>query len=196
MKKRSQKLATLAILGITISPLVFSSVPATQVLADENTETVNVSRTLTESETQLVDQFVTIKDNRFVLNEENTLSKEVEYLAKLQIADTNFKISQAEREEGIFTNSYNKTIGTTELLFRSPGKNAIEFYWNYVRIYIDANNLSLALQAGFAIGGIYAPSRAVEIACALLGIGSSQIKDGIWFDFNYLWGGVNNAGFQ
>lgn len=99
----------------------------TQVLADNSIEYVNIRRYLTEAETLLVDQFVSTKDNRFVLHVNSTLSAEVEFLAKKQIADTNLKISQAEIKESIFADTQNKTIGTIDLLYRFPGKNAIEF---------------------------------------------------------------------
>lgn len=82
------------------------------------------------------------------------------------------------------------------MLLRSRGKNAIEFRWDDARIYLDANTLSLALQIGFTIGGVYAPARIVQLVCGILGIGAGYIQHGIWFDYNYFAGRVLNAGFQ
>lgn len=127
MVKKTQRLVALTILGVTISSSILSSASVTQVLADNSIEYINIRRDLTEAETLLVDQFVSTKDNRFVLHVNSTLSEEVEFLAKKQIADTNLKISRAEIKESIFADTQNKTIGTIDLLYRFPGKNAIEF---------------------------------------------------------------------
>ncbi|MDE6195557.1 MAG: hypothetical protein K2F55_01670, partial [Erysipelotrichaceae bacterium] len=131
------------------------------------------------------------------------------YLSQEQINEVLDKINDTNSKiKSVLDNKNNKisiqvvdtndnTIILKDTLFRGRGKNGIEFHWNYARIFIDAGNLSLALQIGFTAGTIYAPANIIKLVCGGLGIVSSRIEHGIWFDYNYFIGVLcGNFGLQ
>lgn len=109
--------------------------------------------------------------------------------ATLKKADT--------KTEVLVEDSLHGTKTIKRALIRGRGVNSIKYYWNYARIKINAGSLSLALQVGFTIGSVYTPARIVQAVCGVLGIASSNIKHGIWFDYNYFYGMLcGNMGLQ
>ena len=96
----------------------------------------------------------------------------------------------------------------------SVGSTYIEFYWNFVRVYIDAKLINTAISLGLGIGSVYVPAKLVQAALIAAGIINSNyplVSDGIWFDYNYYYGalvatafynpyallaGITQAGFQ
>ena len=122
---------------------------------------------------------------------DNPYSEEINRLALKKIASANESLSGK-----IKTFDYsNKTVTTTSTsasMF-SVGSTYIEFYWNFVRVYIDAKLINTAISLGLGIAGVYVPSQLVEAALIAAGIINTNypvINDGIWFDYNYYYGPV------
>lgn len=118
----------------------------------------------------------------------------------LQVNNTNEMIAKTIKENNLVVSAIDSTGNTIvlkEILTRKNGKTDIEFHWNYARIYIDGNNVRLAVQAGFIIAGVNIPAKVVATVCGLLGLAAGEIKDGIWFDYNYFIGMLcGNFGLQ
>ena len=172
-------------------------IPPTVVFSD----TVNTAETfnqtedvLSDSDLSLIDEFTYIENNRFYLREDNTLTDELELIAKQNIQDINQMLEYYQGS--LFVDESLNSIKTSSLLLRASGKNGVEFRSGYIRVYLSAGTVSLALQTGAAIGGIYAPAKSVQAALAILGISASQIKRGIWFDYMPRFARVIRAGLQ
>lgn len=145
------------------------------------------------------------KSQEFKIDLENlklVLSQEEVKIIVEQVNTTNEKIKSSLNDKNsefsiYVVDSNNNKIALNENFSRKRGKNDIEFYWNFARIYIDGNNVRLALQAGFIIAGVNVTSGAVATVCGLLGLAAGEIKDGIWFDYNYFIGVLcGNYGWQ
>ena len=143
---------------------------------------------------------------------DNPYSEEINRLVLKKIARANESLSGK-----IKTFDYsNKTVTTTSTsasMF-SVGSTYIEFYWNFVRVYIDAKLINTAISLGLGIAGVYVPAKLVQAALISVGIINSNypfVSDGIWFDYNYYYGalvattfynpyallaGITQAGFQ
>ena len=76
-------------------------------------------------------------------------------------------------------------------LDRALCKNDVEFYWNFTRVYVDANNLNILFQGVLAGETLYLTSQ-FPFAAPQIGALSEMVeyqtefRDGIWFDLNYL----------
>ena len=86
------------------------------------------------------------------------------------------------------------------MLDRALCKNDVEFYWNFARVYVDANNLNMLFQGILAGGTLYLTSqfpfgaRQIEALSEMVGY-KIEFRDGIWFDLNYL-GIITQLGWQ
>lgn len=146
------------------------------------------------------------QSKQFIIDNKITTTMSGEEFAELvkQIEQTNKQIKTALVESD--RNTVISVVDTDGLetvvkpsMTRGAGKNYIKFYATYARIGINAGSLNLAIQGGFAIGGIYAPARVVQAALAVAGVAISAkpFKHGVWFDYNYFVGFlIGRAGLQ
>lgn len=187
------------VLGSALLPtatLAFAS--ETENVSSNQVQTNSVTK---ELDTEIVDEVVTIANQYihfdttlgvFVLDNtiENVLSETDVAQVVTQINATNGQLQTSKIEENSQTQVNVVDPSGTELVVnpvfsRAAGVNSVTYYWNYARIKISAGSLKTALGVGFAIGSIYAPARIIQAVCAGLSVGSGNITNGIWFDYNY-----------
>ena len=83
---------------------------------------------------------------------------------------------------------------------RALCKNDVEFYWNFTRVYVDANKINMLFQGILAGETLYLTSQ-FPFAAPQIGALSEMVeyqtefRDGIWFDLNYL-GIITQVGWQ
>ena len=192
MFKKSIKRIAMLFTFLVLCNVVGMSVLTASVYANEETYEIAKleDRQLTREEEAKIDPYVELTPNGYVLND-NPYSEEINRLALKKIARANESLSGK-----IKTFDYsNKTVTTTSTsasMF-SVGSTYIEFYWNFVRIYIDAKLINTAISLGLGIAGVYVPSQLVQAALISAGIINANypfISDGIWFDYNYYYGPV------
>ncbi|AKP67656.1 hypothetical protein [Companilactobacillus ginsenosidimutans] len=130
----------------------------------------------------------------------NTLSVKVADYIKENIALTNEKIQETQKDSTIGTVTAVDGQGIShsikQNIARSNGKTDIKFYWNYARVWLSKDTLH-QLGLGVAIDGLFVPEPIVSKVCAGFGLVAGAAKSGIWFDYNYfagIWTG--NAGWQ
>ena len=83
---------------------------------------------------------------------------------------------------------------------RALCKNDVEFYWNFTRVYVDANKINMLFQDILAGETLYLTSQflfeAPQIGALSEMVGyQTEFSDGIWFDLNYL-GIITQVGWQ
>ena len=74
---------------------------------------------------------------------------------------------------------------------RALCKNDVEFYWNFTRVYVDANKMNMLFQGILARGTLYLTSQFPFAAPQIEALSEmveyqTEFRDGIWFDLNYL----------
>ena len=190
--KRIAMLFTFLVLGNVVGMSVLTS----SVYANEETYEIAKleDRQLTREEEAKIDPYVELTPNGYVLND-NPYSEEINRLALKKIARANESLSGK-----IKTFDYsNKTVTTTaSASMFSVGSTYIEFYWNFVRVYIDAKLINTAISLGLGIAGVYVPAKLVQAALVAAGIINSNyplVSDGIWFDYNYYYGALAATAF-
>ena len=192
MFKKSIKRIAMLFTFLVLGNVVGMSVLTSSVYANEETYEIAKleERQLTREEEAKIEPYVELTPNGYVLNA-NPYSEEINRLALKKIARANESLSGK-----IKTFDYsNKTVTTTSTsasMF-SVGSTYIEFYWNFVRVYIDAKLINTAISLGLGIAGVYVPSQLVQAALISAGIINANypfISDGIWFDYNYYYGPV------
>ena len=190
MFKKSIKRIAMLFTFLVLGNVVGMSVLTSSVYANEETYEIAKleDRQLTREEEAKIDPYVELTPNGYVLND-NPYSEEINRLALKKIARANESLSGK-----IKTFDYsNKTVTTASASMFSVGSTYIEFYWNFVRIYIDAKLINTAISLGLGIGSVYVPAKLVQAALVAAGIINSNyplISDGIWFDYNYYYGPV------
>ena len=191
MFKKSIKRIAMLFTFLVLGNVVGMSVLTASVYANEETYEIAKleDRQLTREEEAKIDPYVELTPNGYVLND-NPYSEEINRLALKKIARANESLSGK-----IKTFDYsNKTVTTTaSASMFSVGSTYIEFYWNFVRVYIDAKLINTAISLGLGIAGVYVPSQLVQAALISAGIINANypfISDGIWFDYNYYYGPV------
>lgn len=207
MNKRTVKFVT----PILATTLVFASLgPAASVYADETNEnnveenipTVDV---LTDADVSVADQYISFnaESDQFVIDYSlvNVFSSEKVKLIEDQVNLTNNQIKESKPDLSVVVSAVDPSGEESRLnasgLLRSAGVNSITYHWNYARIKIKAGSLKTALAVGFTIGTVYAPARIIQLACGLAGLSTSNIKNGVWFDYNYFIGALcGSAGKQ
>lgn len=190
MFKKSIKRIAMLFSFLVLGNVVGMSVLTSSVYANEETYEIAKleDRQLTREEEAKLDPYVELTPNGYVLND-NPYSEEINRLALKKIAIANESLSGK-----IKTFDYsNKTVTTTSASMFSVGSTHIEFYWNFVRIYIDAKLINTAISLGLGIAGVYVSAKLVQAALISAGIINTSypfISDGIWFDYNYYYGPV------
>ena len=190
MFKKSIKRIAMLFTFLVLGNVVGMSVLTSSVYANEETYEIAKleDRQLTTEEEAKIEPYVELTPNGYVLND-NPYSEEINRLALKKIARANESLSGK-----IKTFDYsNKTVTTASASMFSVGSTYIEFYWNFVRIYIDAKLINTAISLGLGIGSVYVPAKLVQAALVAAGIINSNyplISDGIWFDYNYYYGPV------
>ena len=190
MFKKSIKRIAMLFSFLVLGNVVGMSVLTSSVYANEETYEIAKleDRQLTREEEAKIDPYVELTPNGYVLND-NPYSEEINRLALKKIARANESLSGK-----IKTFDYsNKTVTTASASMFSVGITYIEFYWNFVRVYIDAKLINTAISLGLGIAGVYVPAKLVQAALVAAGIINSNyplISDGIWFDYNYYYGPV------
>ncbi|EUJ44019.1 hypothetical protein [Listeria fleischmannii] len=197
----------IAVSTLVLTPFVFTtSAFAAEYTQDYGIMSQNTSVeevVLTDMDTIIAGKYISInQENLFVLNPNisQELTSEKVALVQNQISQTN-KYIEAAKQDTQNTSTIISPSGQESLiqsgLLRGAGVNSITFHWNYARIKISAGSLRNALLVGFTAGSVYAPAKIVQLACGIAGIGTTSIKNGIWFDYNYFVGVLTgNAGKQ
>lgn len=148
------------------------------------------------------DKFIIVQNNKYVLNivDETAFNQEDLETVKLMVEKANETIVN----EDLIINPSNK-IATPRIATRAYGKNAIEFHWNYARIYLDAGQTKALVNATIAggstaLGGFFGQiggaAAGAIIGAYLSTVIGDNIKNGVWVDYNYFAGRVNNFGWQ
>lgn len=147
------------------------------------------------------DKFIIVQNNKYVLNivDETVFNQEDLETVKLMVEKANETIVN----EDLIINPSNK-IATPRIATRAYGKNAIEFHWNYARIYLDAGQTKALVNATIAggstaLGGFFGQiggaAAGAIIGAYLSTVIGDNIKNGVWVDYNYFAGRVNNFGW-
>jgi hypothetical protein len=148
------------------------------------------------------DKFIIVQNNKYVLNivDETVFNQEDLETVKLMVE----KANETVVNENLIINPSNK-IATPRIATRAYGKNAIEFHWNYARIYLDAGQTKALVNATIAggstaLGGFFGQiggaAAGAIIGAYLSTVIGDNIKNGVWVDYNYFAGRVNNFGWQ
>ena len=195
MFKKSIKRIAMLFSFLVLGNVVGMSVLTSSVYANEETYEIAKleERQLTREEEAKIEPYVELTPNGYVLNA-NPYSEEINRLALKKIARANESLSGK-----IKTFDYsNKTVTTASASMFSVGITYIEFYWNFVRVYIDAKLINTAISLGLGIAGVYVPAKLVQAALVAAGIINSNyplVSDGIWFDYNYYYGTLMATAF-
>ena len=191
---KSKKL--LLALSLAILPYNLISIP---VYAEEKSVYLDNNKEKNYNE---FDKFIIVQKNKYVLNivDETVFNQEDLETVKLMVEKANETIVN----EDLIINPSNK-IATPRIATRAYGKNAIEFHWNYARIYLDAGQTKALVNATIAggstaLGGFFGQiggaAAGAIIGAYLSTVIGDNIKNGVWVDYNYFAGRVNNFGWQ
>lgn len=191
---KSKKL--LLALSLAILPYNLISIP---VYAEEKSVYLDNNKEKNYNE---FDKFIIVQNNKYVLNivDETVFNQEDLETVKLMIEKANETIVN----EDLIIDPSNK-IATPRIATRAYGKNAIEFHWNYARIYLDAGQTKALVNATIAggstaLGGFFGQiggaAAGAIIGAYLSTVIGDNIKNGVWVDYNYFAGRVNNFGWQ
>lgn len=191
---KSKKL--LLALSLAILPYNLISIP---VYAEEKSVYLDNNKEKNYNE---FDKFIIVQNNKYVLNivDETVFNQEDLETVKLMVEKANETIVN----EDLIINPSNK-IATPRIATRAYGKNAIEFHWNYARIYLDAEQTKALVNATIAggstaLGGFFGQiggaAAGAIIGAYLSTVIGDNIKNGVWVDYNYFAGRVNNFGWQ
>lgn len=191
---KSKKL--LLALSLAILPYNLISIP---VYAEEKSVHLDNNKEKNYNE---FDKFIIVQNNKYVLNivDETVFNQEDLETVKLMVEKANETIVN----EDLIINPSNK-IATPRIATRAYGKNAIEFHWNYARIYLDAGQTKALVNATIAggstaLGGFFGQiggaAAGAIIGAYLSTVIGDNIKNGVWVDYNYFAGRVNNFGWQ
>ncbi|NEW63504.1 hypothetical protein GMA11_08995 [Granulicatella sp. zg-ZJ] len=191
MRKNLKKLVVLGLVGVSFGGAIVPTVSNGVAYAENVSKQIYTLRNLSEYEVKLIDKYVFIKNDRFYLKSNDKLSDELKYLAEQYIQKANKSLD--EYEGHVFIDYSSKKIMGLSLLSRAPGKNGLEFHWNYVRVFVDAGALNIILQGGLA-GGLsmlaskFSLNNHLGSAIGAMIGQAAQQNDGIWFDYNYFVG--------
>lgn len=194
---KSKKL--LLALSLAILPYNLISIP---VYAEEKSVYLDNNKEKNYNEYNEFDKFIIVQNNKYVLNivDETVFNQEDLETVKLMVEKANETIVN----EDLIINPSNK-IATPRIATRAYGKNAIEFHWNYARIYLDAGQTKALVNATIAggstaLGGFFGQiggaAAGAIIGAYLSTVIGDNIKNGVWVDYNYFAGRVNNFGWQ
>ncbi len=187
----STTVLALGVLGGTSANTFADETDENNAISSQQKSSPNISQSLADT----ANTYISFNEQRREFIVQDNLAKVVspeEFNAvKAQLAATNAQINQAT-----LTNPNTQVIApdNTEYSIKGQnnmgvilkaGKTAIKFHWNYARIYLSKATLRTAVSVGVVVGGVYAPSRVVQVACGIAGLNVNKITSGIWFDYNY-----------
>lgn len=132
------------------------------------------------------------------------------FLSLVVSADLNNVESYVERanqlvqSEGLTIDPITKIAEKFVLSTRAAGVNKVVVYWNFARIFVNkntVNNVILGSTTGLAFLLGVTPGVGITIGLAgsiiLSIVGTKQVSNGIWFDYNYFIGvATANWGWQ
>lgn len=191
MFKKSIKRIAMLFTFLILGNVVGMSVLTTSVYANEETYEIAKleERQLTREEEAKIEPYVELTPNGYVLNN-NPYSEEINRLALKKIARANESLSLSGE---IKTFDYsNKTVTTTSASMFSVGGTYIEFYWNFARIYLNSYTINFIVQVLEAwVSNVLVSYSAVDIVFnGFFGSKIFNVRDGIWFDFNYFYAAI------
>lgn len=145
-----------------------------------------------------LDQYVTVKNNKFVLNIPKGISIDQTTLneAKKAINESNKNVNQNNLVIDPVTKTASKVAGAGNIVPMSAGTNKVEFYWWGIRVYLSARTIQIA--STFSLGAAAYIASTLEVtlvvgaaiagALAALGLLVSWISNGYVVDYNYALG--------
>lgn len=208
MKNTLLKSGLLLICGVVLGgaslpagAVVFASetgqnITETDSVVQSNMSTTELVTTIVNEVATIANQYIHFDNTlgAFVLDNtiENVLSEAdvAQVVAQINATNSQLQSSKIEANSGTQVNVVDPSgteFAVKPVFSRAAGVNSVTYYWNYARIKIKASSLTTALNVGFAIGTVYAPARIIQGVCAVV-LGAaipSNIKNGIWFDYNY-----------
>lgn len=200
-------------LGLVCITMVSTVLPAVSFAANSNEEEQKVISTSQVIENQPLaiennnfearpyqnfDNYVQVQNNQYVLELPQNMK-----VNKNDIDNVSSYISKANQiiaEEHLTINPNTKIATKTfedpsQVGVRSAGKNHVDVYWNYARVFLSKNSVNNIIAGGSGgLGALvgFIPGvglgAAVAIGIVLSIVGSQQVNNGIWFDYNYLIG--------
>ncbi|WEZ09990.1 hypothetical protein P5663_09175 [Priestia flexa] len=154
-----------------------------------------------DSVKNLVDSYVKIKEQKFVLENKDELlnklgEKDFNIVVK-QIEETNEFLGELDSSElRVEGNTFTGNLSDGEFSTMAHGVTKIKVYWSYARVYLSATTLR-NLGAGLSLAGIWIPHAVASKVAGSLGvIIGLNTKDGIWFDYNFYTGVIGKKGKQ
>ncbi|MBM5696260.1 hypothetical protein D8Y04_13785 [Listeria seeligeri] len=183
--------------GMLISSMsVPSLAQANNTVPQVNTENQSktVGNTLTNMETTLADKYVSYNEETksFELSPSIGIVMPVDRvkLVESYVEETNKQLRLAENnvDEEAYAVTPSGDVSSvsngSKIMLYKAGVTRVDYHWNYARIKISRNAVR-AIGTGMTVGGIWIPHAVVSKVCATLGVGISNVKHGIWFDYNY-----------
>lgn len=141
----------------------------------------------------------------------NELSVTEVQMINEKVFQANMKIKQLLNDnDGLFSatlvapNGDTITLMPSVMVSRAAGKNDIQIHWNYARIYLSKNSVNNSIVGGTGgLGALVGSTPGIGLGTAIASgivlaiVGNKQVKNGIWFDYNYFIGvWTNNWGWQ
>lgn len=204
-------------INVSFSCTTVSAAPIEPKLKQTND---NQQEYLSSSIQKKLNEYVTVKDNQFVLSEKaKAIVSRKEYItAQNLITQANDIVNEGNlvinRQTKVATNTFilpndgnsridvNKSIMSLRVVRSKKkyhyGVNKISVHWNYTRVYMNkamTKNVASGVVGGLSglIGYAASGPAVATIAGAIGNVVSSQvgsIKGGIWVDYNYFHGFV------
>ncbi|MBP1042370.1 hypothetical protein I6N95_15220 [Vagococcus sp. BWB3-3] len=218
MKKKLFKISLVTMSSMILGTSLLSSatVMAAENVSTNQSEVVTIANnTLSQTEIEeIADKYITFDAKKQSFIVDNAINNELNPIytiqVKNQIEKTNIELKNSITEaqkDGSFILRAATSDGTEYSLMREPraaGVNKVSVYWNFARIFLSKNSVNNIILGGTGglgalVGFIPGVGIGVAVACgAVLAIvGSKQVKNGIWFDYNYLIGVLTwNWGWQ
>lgn len=197
------RLVVTLLLGI-ISLVSFNQIAnADEVESKPDTTITSNGSLLSEEQVQQIDSYVTVENNQFVLNLPNNSN-----LTDQEIINAKSLITEANKavfESNAKINPLTKSASVYPIQTRAYGKNDIEVYWNFVRVYLDkgqAKALAAAAISGgsTALGGFFGNIGGAAAGAAIGGylasVAGNNINNGVWFDYNIYTRKITQFGWQ
>lgn len=198
MKKTILTLLSAATLSTVVLPTV--SVYATEkdtLEPDLNQSVVQEfnESSMAEENLETLDPYVEVINNKFVLSipEDVHVDSELLQQAKMMINKSN----EAIQNENLTIDPVTKTATLYDsapvFYAYKQGVNKVTFHWNRARIYLSKT--SVRNVKGGSLGALgflskYLPGIKTKLVASIVFgiIGTREVKGGIWFDYNYLYG--------
>ncbi len=211
-ENKMKRTVTFLLIAVSVVIIPWSTVSSNANLSPTSENFTVVNSKVNSSETDFLTKYIKVVDNQFVLDLPSNVvvSPEVNRLAIEEVAASN----EFVKENGLSINPRTLTaeakivdgkLVTSGISVRSYGKTGVlKVGWNYVRIGLDAGLTKDILTAGVAgaagyLGFIAGGPTVAAIVAAVSGVVGnhvSNIKNGVWFDFNPLTKSITAVGRQ